>query len=274
MQLFCGGDELAKKKDIVNPNLITGSKDFTGNKWTLTSENLQKDKYLDLTAVCVNWAWGGISQYIAVNKGETFTASMYVKAKAGSTVSWYINLPSDEAGYKKVDTNPATKTINGTGNWQKTSITFTVIGDSGAIKPRIESTDSSPYWIAGMKLERGTAATPWCPAPEDYVMKSDKVLTVKNLIQALFSDELVNIVDDNFDMNSAQPGIYRSWGKKPINAPNQCAAWAKYFAVPFIEGNSASMFQVVIDTNGNVFTRVKGGSPANWNSWHTVNLGE
>lgn len=274
MQLFCGGDELAKKKDIVKPNLITGSKDFTGSKWTLTSENLQKDKYLDFTAVCVNWAWGGISQYIAVNKGETFTASMYVKAKAGSTVSWYINLPSDEAGYKKVDTNPTTKMINGTGNWQKTSITFTVTGDSGTIKPRIESTDSSPYWIAGMKLERGTTATPWCPAPEDYVMKSDKVLTVKNLIQALFSDELVNIVDDNFDMNSAQPGIYRSWGKKPINVPNQCAAWAKYFVVPFIEGNSASMFQVIIDTNGNMFTRVKGGSPANWNSWRTVNLGE
>lgn len=166
-------EDLAKKKDIANPNLITGSKDFTGSKWTLKSENLQKDKYLDFTAVCINWAWGGIAQYIAVNKGETFTASMYVKAPAGSTISWYITLPNNETNYKRVDTNPSGITTTATGNWQRTSITFTVTGDSGVIKPRIESADSAPYWIAGMKLERGTNATPWCPAYEDYAMKSD-----------------------------------------------------------------------------------------------------
>lgn len=181
MQIFGGGDELAKKKDIISPNLIAGSKDFTGSKWVNIPENVQKDEYLDFTAICVNWAWNGISQYIAVNKGETFTASMYVKAKAGSTVSWYINLLGDEAGYKQADTNPANKTINGTGNWQKTSITFTVTGDSGAIRPRIESDGNSPCWIAGMKLERGTHATPWCPAYEDYAMKSD--LSTKTIIQ-------------------------------------------------------------------------------------------
>ena len=173
MQLFGGGDEFAKKKDIINPNLFTGSKDFTGSKWINISENPQKDKYLDFTAIYVNWTWMGISQYIAVNKGETFTASMYVKVSAGSSVSWYINLPSDEGAYKQVNVDSNSKTINGTGNWQKTSITFTVTGDSGAIRPRIESDGSSPYWIAGMKLERGAAATPWCPAYEDYVAKSD-----------------------------------------------------------------------------------------------------
>lgn len=274
MSIFIDKHELAEKQDIVNPNLITGSKDFTGSKWINIPENGQKDKYLDFTAVCVNWAWQGISQYIAVNKGETFTASMYVKAPAGSTVSWYITLPDNETNYKRVDTNPSGTTITATGDWQRTSITFTVTGDSGVIKPRIESADSSPYWIAGMKLERGTAATPWCPAPEDYVMKSDKVLTVKNLIQTLFSDELVNIVDDNFDMNNARPGIYRSWGKKPSNVSNDCAAWAKYFVIPFVSGDSTSMFQIAIDTNGNMFTRAKGGDPATWISWRRVNLGE
>lgn len=173
MRLFGGGDEFAKKKDIVNPNLITGSKDFTGSKWINIQENAQKDKYLDFTAIYVNWAWQGISQYIAVNKGETFTASMYVKVSAGSSVSWYIALVNDEGNYKRADVDPNLKTINGTGNWQKTSITFTVTGDSGAIEPRIESDGSSTFWIAGMKLERGTYATPWCPAYEDYVMKSD-----------------------------------------------------------------------------------------------------
>lgn len=172
MQLFGGGDEFAKKKDIANPNLLTGSKDFTGSKWVYIPENVQKDKYIDFTAIYVNWTWQGISQYIAVNKGETFTASMYVKVPAGSSVSWYIMLNNGER-YKQVDVDSNLKTINGTGNWQKTSITFTVTGDSGAIRPRIESDGSSTFWIAGMKLERGTVATPWCPAYDDYAMKSD-----------------------------------------------------------------------------------------------------
>lgn len=173
MQIFGGGDEFAKKKDIVNPNLFTGSKDFTGD-WINETSIKQKDKYLDFTAVCVSWAWGGISQFIAVNKGETFTFSVYAKAKAGSTINVPTELNVDpEAGYKMAITSPNFMRINGTGDWQKISMTFTVTSDGGAIKPRIESPTGDPFWIAGMKLERGTVATPWCPAYADYVMKSD-----------------------------------------------------------------------------------------------------
>ena len=88
-----------------------------------------------------------------------------------------------------------------------------------------------------------------------------------------FSGLGVVVVDDNFDMNNTSPGIYRSWGKKPINAPNQCLPWAKYFVIPFVEGDSDFMFQVAIDSNGNMFIRTRGGSPAAWNLWHMVNLG-
>ena len=171
MSIFIDKHELAERKDIVNPNLFTGSKDFTG-KWTHIPKNAQKDKYLDFTAIYVNWAWLGISQYIAVNKGETFTASMYVKAEAGSKLFWYTLLWNDKSAYKAAQVSRKHKTINGTGNWQKTSFTFTIT-DDGAIIPRIESDGSSPFWIAGMKLEKGAIATPWCPAYEDYAMKSD-----------------------------------------------------------------------------------------------------
>lgn len=172
MQLFVGGDEFAKKKDIVNPNLFTGSKDFAGN-WLYLDQVKQKDKYLDFTAIYNNWAWNGISQFIAANKGETFTFSAYAKAKANSLLNVFIPLNDDgEGGYKKVDTNRNGITIMTTGDWQKVSITFNVL-DSGAIKPRFESDGSSPFWVAGMKLERGAVATPWCPALEDYAMKSD-----------------------------------------------------------------------------------------------------
>ncbi|TJY06239.1 hypothetical protein FCF10_00960 [Lactobacillus amylovorus subsp. animalium] len=173
MRLFGGGEEFAKKKDVVNPNLFVGSKDFTGN-WINMALVQQKDKYLDFTAICNVRPWNGIAQYIVVNKGDTFTASAYVKADAGFSFRWYVTLNADgEAGYKKVDVNPSSAAINGTGNWQKTSITFTVTGDSGAIKPRLEGDGSKSFWVAGMKLERGTVATPWCPAYSDYAMKSD-----------------------------------------------------------------------------------------------------
>ncbi|WP_297954063.1 carbohydrate binding domain-containing protein [uncultured Lactobacillus sp.] len=172
MSIFIDKHELAEKKDIVNPNLLTGSKDFTGN-WLYLDQVKQKDKYLDFTAVCSDWAWNGISQFIAVNKGETFTFSAYAKGKAGSSLNLFITLNNDgEGGYKKVNGNPNGITITATGDWQKVSMTFTML-DSGAIQPRIEGNGTVPFWIAGLKLERGAVATPWCPAPEDYVMKSD-----------------------------------------------------------------------------------------------------
>ena len=174
MQIFGGGEEFAKKKDIINPNLLTGSKDFTGSNWTLTSENLQKDKYLNLTSIYDDWAWGGMAQYMSVNKGEIFTASAYIKLKLGNTARWYIqfNNMDGENNMKPAYVDNSSFDIHGNDNWQKASITFTVT-KGGGIKPRIESDGNNPFWIAGMKLERGTNATPWCPAYEDYVMKSD-----------------------------------------------------------------------------------------------------
>ena len=173
MRLFGGGEEFAKKKDIANPNLFVGSKDFAGN-WLNIELVQQKDKYLDFTAVYNTRRWGGISQYVVVKNGDTFTASAFVKAEAGSSLRWYVALNFDSEGdYKKVDVNPSAMAITGTGNWQKTSITFTVTGDGGAIRPRVEGDGSKPFWVAGMKLERGTVVAPWCPAYEDYAMKSD-----------------------------------------------------------------------------------------------------
>ena len=172
--------ELAERKDATNPNLFTGSKDFTSD-WMNLDQVKQKDKYLDFTAICDNWEWNGISQYIAANKGDTFTASAYVKANAGSSLSWFTLLGGDnEDGHTKADTNPQNQAITATGGWQKTSFTFTATSD-GTIKPRIESDGTVTFWIAGMKLEKGTVATPWCPALEDYAWESD-ITSLQNTV--------------------------------------------------------------------------------------------
>lgn len=115
---------------------------------------------------------------------------------------------------------------------------------------------------------------------ENIAWKSDiqrleqEIADLQKQIGGVLSRSITHIVDDKFDMNSADQGTYRSWGTKPINAPSNAAAWAKYFVIPFVEGDSSSLFQIAIDTNGNMFVRAKGGDPATWISWHKVNLGE
>ena len=212
MSVFIGNKnkrvELAERKDAINPNLFTGSKDFTGSKWAnipsdVSLANVQKDKYLDFTAILVNWQWSGISQYITVNKGETFTVSAYIKANAGSLFSWFTTLNSDnEDGYTKTDTNPEGQTITATGDWQKTSFTFTVTSD-GTIRPRIESGGTDPFWIAGMKLEKGAVATNWCPALEDYAWASD----ITNLQTAIASAGKVKTVNGTQPDNTGNISI-------------------------------------------------------------------
>lgn len=182
------------------------------------------------------------------------------------------------------DTTSGRVFVGSSPNWQvytyydvqkginKIQFTTELNSDVDGIKITLDNSTANLV-IKDVTLNKGNFAREYSPAPEDYAMKSDQVLTTKNLIQALFSDELVNYVDDSFDMNNASPGIYRSWGKKPINAPDNALPWAKYFVIPFIEGNSNAMFQVVIDINGNIFTRAKGGDPAVWIAWHGANLG-
>lgn len=284
MQLFGGGVRYLTEKDMATTsagvNLYQGTKDFSGTNWVFDGSHSKvntfkaiKNAYQDFTALEINVSWNGVRQDILVNAGETYTFSGFIKKGSGNPNILFFGDGQTVTNPAKISIN--NKSINVTDSWSRFSITFSVT-TGGIMQPRFESNNGGPnaiYFIAGLKLERGAVPTRWCPAPEDYVMKSDKVLTAKNLIQALFSDELVNDIDDSFDMNNARPGIYRSWGKKPINAPNNAIAWAKYFVIPFVGGDSDFMFQVAIDSNGNMFIRTRGGSPAAWNLWHIVNLG-
>ena len=289
--LFSGGKRLAYEDEIPFRNLIVFDNGIPAHKDLLielspTTEPLS----LKVKAPAV---WQSLIPLVSVVEDHWYTYSFYANiSNMPGGVYFYTN--TDQFGVQPniVDLSSWKLQVNGTrisalrepngfdltnfirqNNLQNTemkiSVTFRA-SKAGQTGFALESDATGFEFYAGLwKFQE----TPWCSAYEDYVMKSDQVLTTKNLIQALFSDELVNIVDDNFDMNNARPGIYRSWGKKPINTPNHCLAWAKYFVIPFVEGDSDDIFQVAIDTNGNMFTRTKGGSPAAWNPWHLVNLG-
>lgn len=265
MRLFGGGDEFITDIDLqktsAGTNLLVGSKDWAINIAIYGSVHASDEKYLNgkifaLTGTGMN----NSLQIQNLSIGTQIAWSVWAKSTGTAILHTEAN---GGAGSKDIQLGSDWTRISSCGAPQGSGVLFFW-----------NNTPDSEIDLCLPKVELGSIATQWCPAPEDYVMKSDQVLTTKNLIQALLSDELVNDVDDSFDMNNARPGIYRSWGKKPINAPNNCVAWAKYFVIPFIEGNSASMFQVAIDVNANIFIRAKGGDPANWNSWRTVNLGE
>lgn len=285
MQFFGGGEKLLQRSDVPQWNLIPGTYTLSGFSMTPNSGTLDDTKtYPDsemITSPKIAHLWGNN----AIGSGVELPQSLYL-TKGIYTLSFLCkhNDPNDNSTYPLGlydDSATENKLLGQCGArkmFEKTSITFAVNESKNYSSLRVGTTSGATYpagsiYLGDFKLEHGNLATPWTPALQDFVMKSDKVLTVKNLIQALFSDELVNIVDDKFDMNNALPGIYRSWGKKPINIPNQCLPWAKYFVIPFIEGDSDDIFQVAIDTNGNIFTRTKGGFPAAWNSWRSVNLG-
>lgn len=280
---FSGGVNLFRNTDKLDNFWIP----FTDNQGSAdSSANYASDVNHELiTTKSLFHVWGSkakdaglkSTQQIYLEQG-VYTISFLARNNGTDSPSYAISLFSDYTDSYYSGAPLGTTSANLTNVWQRYSFTFRIdhAGTYGNWRLMDWSDAQVPggsLYFANLKLEHGPVATDWCPAPEDYVMKSDKVLTVKNLIQALLSDELVNLVDDNFDMNNASPGIYRSWGKKPINAPN-CLAWAKYFVIPFVEGDPNNLIQIAIDSNGNIFIRTKSGTPANWNPWHIVNLGE
>ena len=255
MQLFGGGDEFLQRSDVPQWNLLTG----TSQK--LQTITIHKGNYYPGSYQRGDWnaepMYNGLATYsvYVVNQSAKYPIALEIDSASATVFSKLIPPKSEGRLYAT-----ASKIF---GLYFKTN--------SNAAKQMVD--EDVVFQIKEEKLEPGSVATAWCPAREDYAMKSDKILTIKNLVQTLFSDELVTIVDDSFDMNNAVPGIYRSWGKKPINTPNECVAWAKYFVIPFAEGDKDNFFQIAIDINGNIFTRAKGGNPVRWTSWHNANLG-
>lgn len=288
MQLFGGGDEFLQRSDVPQWNLIPGTYTLSGFSMTpnggsiddTKTELKQESEMIISSKVAHLWGNNAIGSGVKLPQSLYLTEGIYTLSflcrhnDPNNNYAYPIGLYDDSAAENKLlGQFGARKTF------EKTSITFAVNESKNYGSLRIGTTSGAPYpagsiYFADFKLEHGSLATSWAPALQDFVMKSDQVLTTKNLIQALFSDELVNVVDNSFDMNNASPGIYRSWGKKPINTPNYCQPWAKYFAIPFVEGDSDDMIQIAIDSNGNIFIRTKGGQPAAWNLWHSVNLGQ
>ncbi|WP_254610649.1 gp58-like family protein, partial [Streptococcus suis] len=184
-------------------NLLKNTKDFSG-EWDYNGQRrkIAPWKYNGLSAIEVDYPWEGLTQLIQVRAGEVYTFSVYVASSlASDSAEIYIHLNNYRTEQMAVVDNYYRK-FNMTATFQRVSITFKVITD-GYIAPRIERSDlNGILYFAGMKLERGTIATDWSPAPEDQQSYADtKIAEYKTTVDGRFAtiqssvDNKANLVD-------------------------------------------------------------------------------
>lgn len=170
MQLYGGGDEFAKKKDIINPNLAY--ENVVNNN---SSQTFGTSKKASFTADSNNYFYAKIKLNLSIKKGDTFT------------ISALGNLSGQQAGdgsYKvAVFTSDASTRFDTDSNYLKsgtrTSKTFTATTNSSKqpflfIYPGVPGkTANNTLEIQEIKVEHGSIATSYVPAVEDLVLKSD-----------------------------------------------------------------------------------------------------
>lgn len=162
---------------VYGRNLYTDTQNFNNLAlWNTSSSNPSvywtktTDTYNGLAVVQTTAAWNGLSQYIQVKKGDILTYSVYAKNISGtgtSVIYWLLN-NNPEGSYSAATTNPSNNEVVITDSWQRVSGTA-VATSGGYLRPRIErsSNNTNVLQLAGIKVEKGSTATPWSPAPED-----------------------------------------------------------------------------------------------------------
>ena len=147
-------------------NLLKGSKSFSGD-WKNMAAGWKKhsDKYQGCDVLFKNNSWNGIGQEIDAKIGEIYTFSLWMKSDwKNDTVNFYVNRNgSVEKGWGV----PAETSVAITHEWKRYSFTFNIT-KNGFVFPRVERLNQNTnLYVAGLKLEKGSYATPYTEAPED-----------------------------------------------------------------------------------------------------------
>ena len=147
-------------------NLLKGTRDFSGD-WKNMVHGWKKhsDKYQGCDVLFKNNSWNGVGQEIGAKNGEIYTFSLWMKSDwKNDTVNFYVNRNgSVEKGWGV----PSETSVTITNEWKRYSFTFKITVD-GFIFPRVERPNQNTnLYVAGLKLEKGSYATPYTEAPED-----------------------------------------------------------------------------------------------------------
>ena len=187
-------------------NLLKGTKDFSGD-WKNKSANWKThaEKYKGVDVLFKNNSWNGIGQEIDANIGEIYTFSLWMKSDwKNDTVNFYVNRNgSVEKGWGV----PSQTSIAITNEWKRYSFTFNIT-KNGFIFPRVErlNQDTNLY-VAGLKLEKGSYATPYTEAPEDT---DEAIRTVQSQLAGswgVHNKNSVNEIIAGFNLAGRNAGI-------------------------------------------------------------------
>ena len=175
MSVFIDKHELAEKEDIINPNLAYGSLKTVDNVKISGSTN-------DFTLTASNdnnWFFAEIPLNLSISKGDIITISAFAtlsgpQAADGLYKATIYDTNLQAAFDDTEDTVPlksgirSSKTIfaNRDSNPNDPPVLFIYSGVAG-------KTGGNTIHVQEVKVERGTAATPYVPAVEDLVLKSD-----------------------------------------------------------------------------------------------------
>lgn len=173
-------------------NLLKGTKDFSGG-WKNKGANWKKhaEKYKGVDVLFKNNSWNGVGQEIDAKIGEVYTFSLWMKSDwKNDTVNFYVNRNgSVEKGWGV----PSETSVAITSEWKRYSFTFKITVD-GFIFPRVERLNQNTnLYIAGLKLEKGSYATPYTEAPEDM---DEAIRSVQSQLTGSWAVQNINSAGD------------------------------------------------------------------------------
>lgn len=173
-------------------NLLKGTKDFSGG-WKNKGANWKKhaEKYKGVDVLFKNNSWNGVGQEIDAKIGEVYTFSLWMKSDwKNDTVNFYVNRNgSVEKGWGV----PSETSVAITSEWKRYSFTFKITVD-GFIFPRVERLNQNTnLYIAGLKLEKGSYATPYTEAPEDT---DEAIRSVQSQLAGSWAVQNINSAGD------------------------------------------------------------------------------
>ena len=228
MSVFIGSKtkrvELAERKDATNPNLLLNSKGpFQPQNSNITGyDNWQI--YPDSTAYLEQ----GQTYTISGKTNGTWSGTHNGSVESDRCVIWFIDGADD-----------ATATIVSSDNQVNNSNQFVWANPTGTYQLRVNGykpDNSTKAW--NIKVEKGSVATPWCPALEDYAWQSD-ITNLQNTVNNINSTRTPIVAgasgDDLFAFETNQIRLYSGNGSTCKNLPP--AANTNFFTVQYVFEN-------------------------------------
>ena len=174
----------------VGTNLLMGTRDWQGDWKNLPLWMVSEETYKGLTVRYRDNVWSGLMQYYDADPNTTYTFSFYAKASEADNSMVIFVLDSDDWS-SPVVSRPDYVGQTITTEWQRYSVTFTT-KSGGKICPNVcPGKYGITIYTAGYKLEKGSVATDWTPAPEDRGDRGPRgfsIIPIKSTLGGNLSD--------------------------------------------------------------------------------------